>query len=222
MEREIPTIATPPYCRFRATKEGKETTPRETRALRERKRVDNYKKNGLPSGLVTKQDRLLPTPQLITSYAEIRRVERPIDLIVIHCSATRCDSVYTPEMLIRDHLDRGFIHAGYHYYITRNGDLYALRPLSMIGAHIRGHNAGSIGICYEGGLDPSGDPKDTRTGAQRAMLSQLLLRLRELWREAKIVGHRDLSPDLNRDGIVTPDEWLKACPSFDVRREYGV
>ncbi|WP_218565127.1 MULTISPECIES: hypothetical protein [unclassified Pseudomonas] len=33
---------------------------------------------------------------------------------------------------------------------------------------------------------------------------------------ARILGHRDLSPDLNNDGKITPIEFIKACPSFDV------
>ncbi|MBB4042257.1 hypothetical protein GGR06_000016 [Bacteroides reticulotermitis] len=34
-------------------------------------------------------------------------------------------------------------------------------------------------------------------------------------------GHRDLSPDLNRNGEVEPEEWIKACPCFDVQAEFG-
>jgi N-acetyl-anhydromuramyl-L-alanine amidase AmpD len=34
---------------------------------------------------------------------------------------------------------------------------------------------------------------------------------------AKIMGHRDFSRDLNRDGVLQPSEWAKACPSFDVK-----
>jgi hypothetical protein len=35
--------------------------------------------------------------------------------------------------------------------------------------------------------------------------------------EARAVGHRDLSPDLNGDGVISPEKWLKACPCFDVK-----
>jgi hypothetical protein len=34
------------------------------------------------------------------------------------------------------------------------------------------------------------------------------------------VGHRDLSPDLNGDGIIQPGEWTKMCPCYDVKREF--
>ncbi len=148
---------------------------------------------------------------------EITAVARPISLAVIHCSASPIRVRYTPMQLIRDHLSRGYTHAGYHYYITREGDLYGLRPLSIVGAHARGHNIGSVGICYEGGLDRNGLPADTRTPAQRQMMSQLLGRLRELYPDLTIVGHRDLSPDRNGDGKVTPEEWTKSCPCFDAK-----
>ena len=29
--------------------------------------------------------------------------------------------------------------------------------------------------------------------------------------------HRDISPDLNGDGVIEPYEYMKACPCFDVR-----
>lgn len=91
---------------------------------------------------------------------------RPVKLIVIHCSATREDCPYTSGQLEKDHLARGFQQAGYHYYIRRNGGLVRMRPLGMIPAHATGHNRHSVAICYEGGLDSGGFPKDTRTPAQ--------------------------------------------------------
>ena len=94
---------------------------------------------------------------------------RFINLIVVHCSATRCDRCYTEHDLTTDHLRRGFSGAGYHFYIRKNGDIKSLRPLSMPGAHVRGWNAGSIGVCYEGGLDECGRPADTRTLFPKAL-----------------------------------------------------
>lgn len=158
-----------------------------------------------------------PEALLTTHYTDIQKVTRPIDLIVIHCSATRENRIYTPGQLISDHMGRGFLHAGYHFYIPRNGDLYTMRPLSIEGAHVAGHNDRSIGICYEGGLDADGKAADTRTPAQRIMMAQLVMRLRELWPKAKVCGHRDLSRDLNGDGKISRDEWVKMCPCFDAK-----
>lgn len=144
---------------------------------------------------------------------------RKINLIVIHCSATRCDRNYTEQQLTADHLRRGFSEAGYHFYIRKNGDIKTLRPLEKIGAHARGYNAHSIGICYEGGLDNHGIAKDTRTEWQRHSLRVLVRTLLLDYPEAKVVGHRDLSPDLNHDGEIEPMEWTKQCPCFDVGKE---
>lgn len=160
-------------------------------------------------------------PRPVTSPAEIVRCMREIRLLVIHCSATRSVDRYTPEQLVRDHLALGYRGAGYHYYITRDGSLYGMRPIEEVGAHAKGHNMYSIGVCYEGGLDSDFRPRDTRTAAQKQTLMQLHARLRDLWPEIYTVGHRDLSPDRNRDGVVTSDEWVKVCPCFDAKMMNG-
>ena len=133
---------------------------------------------------------------------------RKIDLIVIHCSATRSDRRFSVEDLIACHNAR-FGFTGYHYYITRDGQLYQTRHENLPGAHARHYNQHSIGICYEGGLDKNGHPKDTRTPEQKAALHALLKSLREDYPEAVILGHRDL-PGVRKD-----------CPCFDAKEEYG-
>ena len=84
--------------------------------------------------------------------------KRNISLIVLHCSATRVNQNFTIEQLEACHKARGFQSVGYHYYITKDGTLYPGRPESQMGAHAKGFNAHSIGICYEGGLDEHGHP----------------------------------------------------------------
>ena len=144
---------------------------------------------------------------------------RFINLIVIHCSATRCDRSYTEHDLTTDHLRRGFSGAGYHFYIRKNGDIKTLRPLERPGAHARGYNAHSIGICYEGGLNHYGMSEDTRTEWQRHSLRVLVRTLLLDYPDARVAGHRDLSPDLNGNGEVEPMEWTKQCPCFEVKKE---
>lgn len=147
---------------------------------------------------------------------------RNIDLIVIHCSATQEDRCYTEQDLDADHRRRGFDGAGYHFYIRKNGCIKGTRPIEKIGAHAKGYNAGSIGICYEGGLDCNGKPKDTRTQWQRHSLRVLVLTLLKDYPGARVCGHRDLSPDLNGNGEIEPEEWIKACPCFEVKEEFGL
>jgi len=125
-----------------------------------------------------------------------------VRFIVIHCSATRSDRDYTVEQLLRDHKTRGFRTIGYHFYIRKNGAVTQHRKLLEVGAHARGFNRCSIGICYEGGLDEYGNPADTRTPKQKAALLELLYKLHKLFPQALIVGHGKLS------GV------KKDCPCF--------
>ena len=134
---------------------------------------------------------------------------RRIDLIVIHCSATKVTQDFPLEALEACHRARGFKCVGYHYYITRDGLLHQCRPEEMPGAHARRYNAHSIGVCYEGGLDADGKTDDTRTPAQKHSLIALLRSLKVDYPDAVILGHRDLP-------------WVrKKCPCFDARSEYS-
>lgn len=145
---------------------------------------------------------------------------RAIYWLVVHCSATRADAEYMPEQLERDHKARGFLRAGYNLYVRKSGEVVEMRPLEMVPAHVKGHNRNSVGICYEGGLDAAGRPADTRTLRQKEALLGVLERLKKRFPKARICGHRDLSPDLDGDGVIEPREWIKACPSFDAQKEY--
>ena len=145
---------------------------------------------------------------------------RTIDHIIIHCSATCEGSSLSVEELEKMHRRRGFRGIGYHYYIRRDGTVTNTRPLEVIGAHCKGNNAHSVGICYEGGLDARGNPKDTRTPEQRSAMHLLVAQLLKRFKNnVCICGPRDLSPDLNGDGVIEPEEWVKECPCFEVRKE---
>ncbi|ADV42451.1 N-acetylmuramoyl-L-alanine amidase [Bacteroides helcogenes] len=144
---------------------------------------------------------------------------RKINYIVVHCSATREGHALTLQALEAEHRRRGFSTTGYHYYIRRDGTVLGTRSLELAGAHCRGHNAHSIGVCYEGGLDAEGNPKDTRTPEQRWALRLLIHQLLKQFRNARLCGHRDLSPDLDGNGTVEACEWTKQCPCFDVAKE---
>ena len=135
----------------------------------------------------------------------LQAIMRKITHIIIHCTATRADRSFSVQSLEASHKARGFITIGYHYYITRDGQVHPCRPESMVGAHAKHHNAYSIGICYEGGLDARGIPADTRTDAQKRSMAALLRSLRLDYPDACIIGHRDLP------GV------KKACPCFDVK-----
>ena len=133
---------------------------------------------------------------------------RTITLIVIHCSAVRPDQTSSAEEIDGWHRKKGWKGIGYHYVVRRDGQIEPGRPEEMVGAHCVNHNAHSIGICYEGGLDIRGQPDDTRTAEQKATMRQLLEDLHKRYPRALVVGHRDLSHD--RD-----------CPCFDAYKEYA-
>ena len=145
---------------------------------------------------------------------------RVITLIVIHCSAVKPDQTSSAAQIDTWHRkDRHYkFGIGYHYVIRRDGTIehYVIRrdgtiepgrPEWMVGAHCLNHNAHSIGICYEGGLDIRGQPADTRTAEQKQSMRRLIKELHERYPRALVVGHRDLDPK-------------KACPCFDAVREY--
>ena len=134
---------------------------------------------------------------------------RTVTLIIVHCSATPDGKSLPAEACRLDHIrHRHFSDIGYHFYVTRDGDIHRGRPIEKVGAHCLQHNAHSVGVCYEGGLDAHSLPCDTRTPAQRGSLLALLRELKRQFPRALIVGHRDLNP-------------RKSCPCFDAAREYA-
>jgi N-acetylmuramoyl-L-alanine amidase len=131
---------------------------------------------------------------------------RQINLLVIHCSATKENRPFTIQALETSHRNRGFNGIGYHFYIRQSGEVINTRPLSRIGAHAKDTTERK--------------PKDTRTPEQRTALRQLVNELLARFPGCKVCGHRDLSSDLNRNGKIEPREWMKQCPCFDVASEW--
>lgn len=142
---------------------------------------------------------------------------RKMDSIIIHCSATRQGADFGAADIARWHRQRGFRAIGYHYVIRLDGTLEKGRPIEQAGAHCKGWNATSIGICYIGGLDTNGKPADTRTPEQIETLAKLVKELQRKYGIRQVMGHRDTSPDRNGNGEIEPEEYIKACPCFDVR-----
>ena len=133
---------------------------------------------------------------------------RSITEIIIHCTATPAGRETTVADVRRWHKARGFADIGYHYLIYLDGSVHEGRSIETVGAHCRGHNAHSIGVCYVGGLTEGGGgiPCDTRTPEQRDALLSLLKELKDKFPNATIHGHREFAN--------------KACPCFDANVEY--
>jgi len=140
---------------------------------------------------------------------------KSVDYLVVHASASQAKSDIGVKEIDAMHRKRGFIGGvGYHYVIRRDGTIEKGRPDNKPGAHARGYNHLSLGICLIGGVkqvrDPvtkklTLEPEDNFTDKQKLALYDLLSRLSAEHPDATILGHRDL-PDVR-----------KACPSFDVR-----
>lgn len=132
-------------------------------------------------------------------------MKRTIEKIIIHCSATPEGVDIKASTIAQWHKKRGFRTIGYHYVITLDGTIENGRPLEKAGAHCEGVNDCSIGICYIGGLDKDGHPKNTMTPEQNDALISLLTILKNQFPDIKIYGHNELN--LN-----------KSCPCFDVQQ----
>ncbi len=131
---------------------------------------------------------------------------RTINKIIIHCSATREGMAFNAIDIDQWHRRRGWKGIGYHYVIGLNGERWKGRDEKEIGAHCKGYNSDSIGVCYIGGLDRFGKPKDTRTEEQKTELLKLLQELKERYPTAEIYGHNNFSH--------------KNCPCFNAKKEY--
>lgn len=156
----------------------------------------------------------------------LKKSKRRIDYIAVHCTATPEGLDKTVEQIRKEHKAQGWSDIGYHYIVTRDGKVHLGRDVDIAGSHVQGYNSCSIGVVYVGGLENKPiaysrlKAKDTRTDAQKAALASLLMDLRKLYPKAVIQGHRDFSPDKNHDGVISADEYIKQCPSFDAKTEY--
>ena len=127
----------------------------------------------------------------------------------------------------------GLLSIGYHYVIDLDGTVLTGRSLEEVGAHALGYNQHSVGICLVGGLEKTARYTPAQWASLQALVQQLCTVLsvpckpakciapygskRPVWSDG-LCGHRDLSPDANRNGQVEPVEWLKTCPGFSVRQ----
>lgn len=122
---------------------------------------------------------------------------RDIDMIVVHCSDTPASMDIGVEEIRHWHVnDNGWSDIGYHYVIRRNGDLEPGRPVEKAGAHARGNNKSSIGICLVGGKGGF-----NFTLPQLRGLAALVDDLQEAHGPCALLGHRDLDKG-------------KECPQF--------
>ena len=188
----------------------------------------------------------MPGMPLDLALPNTSSITRRINALVIHCSATpsgnwlggRAPGIagYRSAALVIDgwHQQRGFKRQpawvarhqtglksiGYHYVVDLTGRVWLGRNLCEVGAHVAGRNADTVGICLVGGAELDAQ----YTAEQWASLRDLVLQLCNhlsvpmlpYMNGSGVCGHRDMSPDANRDGQINRRDWLKTCPGFDV------
>lgn len=156
---------------------------------------------------------------------------RKVRRIVLHCTS---GWPLQSTASIKDHWKNnlGWSQVGYHILIHADGTIEHLAKLSEVTNGVGGYNSDSVHICYVGGLKEITKAGkyiygDTRTQAQiDSFYSAIEWVYKELSKtqqidDIPIVGHRDLSKDLNKNGKVEEREWVKVCPTFDVIEEFG-
>ncbi|MBB3020627.1 N-acetyl-anhydromuramyl-L-alanine amidase AmpD [Microvirga lupini] len=194
--------------------------PKTRKAVEAFQREHGLKADGI-AGPVTLGALASLTPEMTVKSPSAPKKGRPIHTLVWHCTATPEGREFTRADIDKMHRARGFTGIGYHKLVHLDGSISDGRPESQVGAHVSGHNTGTIGYSYVGGLDAKGKPKDTRTPEQMQTMIRLTREAAAKYALRAVVGHRDLSPDLDADGMIEPHEWVKVCPCFNAIAEYG-
>ena len=137
----------------------------------------------------------------------------PVTEIILHCADTRPEWMAGQSLadkvaeIRRWHVQqRGWRDIGYHWIIDRDGAVAPGRPETVIGAHVEGHNRGTLGICLLGGYGVSADDLFAKnfTAAQAAAAKQVIAKIKGRTAIQKVSGHNDYA--------------AKACPGFSVGR----
>jgi len=144
---------------------------------------------------------------------------RNIKYLAVHCTAS--SQRMTIDNLLAEFRRKGWKYPGYHYVVSTDGKIHQLLAEENVSNGVRGYNSVSINIAYIGGIDANGKPIDNRTPLQKLSLRKLLILLKKKYPNAIIQGHRDFSPDLNKNGKIEKSEWIKACPCFNAKEEYA-
>ena len=138
----------------------------------------------------------------------------PVTEVILHCSATAPEWMKDKsleakvEEITNWHKARGWKREGYHWFIDRDGKLAKGRPMTMIGAHCKERNRGTIGVCLLGGHGSSATDRfeENFTPAQRKATWALLKSISEATDLRTVTGHNRYA--------------AKACPGFDVPIEF--
>lgn len=168
-------------------------------------------------------------------------MKRTVNTIILHCSASPNNKPFTIKDVDAWHKERNFKrnsqaargynpslkYVGYHYVIERDGTISSGRSLEEVGAHVQGNNSNSIGVCLIGTDEYTPEQWESLQTVLIYITAKISGKLVPDMQAAQVIlknlgitikGHRDCSPDLNGDGQITRNEWLKTCPGFEVKQ----
>jgi len=140
---------------------------------------------------------------------------RNIKKIVVHCTASPDNLDIGFKEIDQWHKDRGWRGCGYHWIVRRDGTCEAGRPELEVGAHVKGHNADSIGIVWIGINSITEAQKKTLDRVIRGLLNAYNLSVEDVY------GHYELfvgktCPRLDMDKLrksLRTEEYLPDGPS---------
>lgn len=127
------------------------------------------------------------------------------DKIIIHCADTYAEQDIGAAEIDQWHKQQGWDGIGYHKVIRRDGTIEDGRPLGAQGAHAKGYNSTTIGVCMVGGRGADGKPENNFTPAQWKALKDVVAMINGLYLGLTVIGHRDVDKK-------------KACPCFDAKK----
>ena len=119
----------------------------------------------------------------------------PLDHLVVHHTAfasagiggrTLAAEARHMRQIQHWHLDRGWATVGYHFVVSPSGRIFRGRPVDRLGAHVLGHNVGTLGICLMGNFE-----HERPTGAALLSLHHVRMRLVPGGADVPVLGHRE-------------------------------
>lgn len=126
---------------------------------------------------------------------------RQIDSIIIHCSASPDYMDIGAETIRKWHKDRGWSDIGYHYVVRRNGEIEKGRSDERIGAHARGANSRSIGVCWIGINNPSPEQEKSLFSLIHFLMGKYNVKIENVKGHCEAVKTSKTCPNLNMNRV---------------------
>lgn len=146
---------------------------------------------------------ICPNEEELRKYIRNEKITRRITHLFIHCTASQPHETVSS---IQNYWRKiGWSNPGYHILLSVDG-FTILMDFNSISNGVRGYNTHGVHISYIGGIEKNGKPLDTRTVMQARLIEVFLEEMLKRFPNIKVLGHNEVA--------------AKACPSFNVKKEY--